>query len=334
MPIRTGIIGTGFGATVHAPVLKAHLAYDLVSISSMRPGRAKQAATAHCIPQAYDDWRQMLNENDLDLIVIATKPGFHCEMLEHALVTSHHVLCEKPPALCVSEVKRMSESAREASMVASVNFEWRYLPERRAVDRILDEGPLGDVLHVNWSEIWPLWPHIRDSEASWDWFQEEGGGMLGAIGSHIIDALCHWFGPFATVQGHTVNHVPKRKSGQDWVHTTAEDSFTFMGQFMNGATCCVSCTVSAVGRPPLVEIVGTKGTVRIEGHDLMLATTPSKRFEPVELEPLMDASTFPKEIQGYVHAQWNLYDDLARAIVGADGSNLPTMEDALRVQGE
>lgn len=332
MPIRTGIIGTGFGATVHAPVLKAHPAYHLVAITSMRPGRAQQAATTHGIPQAYDDWRQMLLDTGLDLVVIATNPGLHVEMVEYALATSHHVLCEKPPALSTMEAAKMTEAARKSGMIAAMNFEWRYLPERQVVGRILNERKLGDILHVNWSEVWPLWPQIRETEASWDWFAEQGGGMLGAVGSHVIDALCHWFGSLRNIQGHTVNHVPRRKSGQEWVYTTAEDSFSFIGRFEDGPTCSVSCTVAAVGRPPLVEIVGTKGTMRIEGHELKLATVPSKQLEPVELQPLMDASAFPKEIQGYVHAQWKLYDDLAKSIAGVDCPDLPTMEDAVRAQ--
>lgn len=98
MSIRAGVIGTGFGAMVHAPVLKVHPAYEFVAIASIRPGRAEQAATAHGISKAYDDWLQMLHENNLDLIVIATKPCLHVEMVERALATSHHVLCEKPLA--------------------------------------------------------------------------------------------------------------------------------------------------------------------------------------------------------------------------------------------
>ena len=332
MTIRTGIIGTGFGATVHAPILKKHPAYDLVSIASMRPGRAAQAAADLDIPQAYDDWQQMLADNCLDLVVIATKPSLHAEMTELALRSSHHVLCEKPPAVCVAEVELMAKTAHESGKVAAINFEWRYLAERQTVKRILDERRLGNILHVNWSEAWSLWPRIQESEPSWDWQAEEGGGMLGAVGSHIIDALCYWFGPFAAIQGQTINHVPKRKRGTEWVSTTAEDSFSFMGKFESGTTCTVSCTVAAVGRPPQVEIFGSEATLRISGHELAMATVHAKEFQPIQLEPLMDASAFPKEIQGYVHAQWRLYDDLALSVAGQHCPHLPTMDDAVQVQ--
>lgn len=332
MSIRIGIIGTGFGATIHAPILKQHPAYDLMAIAGMRPGRAEQAASAQDIPKAYDDWRQMLSDGDLDLIVIATKPGLHAEMVEHALATSHHVLCEKPPALNVTEAEKMTKATHESGKVVAMNFEWRYLLERQAVGRILNEHQLGDIVHVNWSEVWSLWPQIRDSEASWDWSAEEGGGMLGAIGSHIIDALCHWFGSFSHIQGQAVNHVPRRKNGQEWMKTTAEDSFSFVGRLEFETAFAVNCTVAAAGRPPQVEIVGTEGTLRIEGQELTVATVSSKEFQPVELESLMDTSAFPKEVQGYVHSQWRLYDDLARAVGGEHCPDLPTMDDALRVQ--
>lgn len=332
MPIRVGIIGTGFGASVHAPVLKEHPAYDLVAIASMRPGKAGLTAANLGIEKAYNDWRQMVLEDELDLVVIATKPGLHAEMVELALTTSHHVLCEKPPALSVSETETMAKIAHVSGKIAAMNFEWRYLPERLAVRSILDTGTIGEIFHVNWSEVWPLWPQLQDSEASWEWLAEEGGGMLGAIGSHIIDTLCHWFGPFTTIQGQTINHVPKRRQGEDWVTTTAEDSFSFIGRFERGTTCSVSCTVAAVGRRPEVEIVGTKGTMKIEGHDLTLATLESHALQPVQVQSPMDASAFPKEIQGYIHAQWRLYDDLALSIADQHRPNLPTLEDAVLVQ--
>lgn len=225
MAIRVGIIGTGFGAGVHVPILKKHPAYDVVSIASMRQVRAAKVATDLEICNFRDDWREMLRADSLDLDVITTKPTHHAEMSHVALKTSHNVLCEKPPALGVAEVEFMAKTAQESGNIAAMNFQWRYLPERQAVERILDEHRVGDIIHVNWSAAWPLWSYIQHSGASWDWQTEEGGGMLGALGSHIIDALYQWFGPFASIQGQTINHVPKRKSGTEWVSTTAEDSF-------------------------------------------------------------------------------------------------------------
>ncbi|QQE79126.1 Gfo/Idh/MocA family protein [Alicyclobacillus sp. SO9] len=332
MSIRIGIVGTGFGAQVHAPILQRHPDFDLVAIASQRPERASQAASMLHIPDAFDDWRQMLAEASIECVVFATRPSDHKVMTLSALSAGLHVLCEKPPALNLSEAETMEQAAKLTDRVASMNFEWRYLPERLAVKRILKEEQLGRILHVNWSEVWQLWGRIQEFNAGWDSQKEQGGGMLGAIGSHIIDALCHWFGEAASVTGITMNHVPLRKSGTDWVPTTADDSFSFICIFRNEVTCAVNCTIASVGRPPYIEIVGEQGTLRIQGHQIQIATTTSPDFGPVFLEKTMDASEFPAEIQGYVHAQWHLYTDLAKSIAGESSAHLPSLEDAVRVQ--
>jgi predicted dehydrogenase len=135
MTIRVGIIGAGYGAQVHAPILQRHPDYEVLAISSLRPGRADTVATSLGIPNACYDWHSMLNDIPLD--------------------------------------------------------------ERQAVKKALEDHTIGDIFHVNWTEAWPLWPRIRDDQNSWQWQVEKCGGMLGAVGSHMIDALQHWFGPFS-----------------------------------------------------------------------------------------------------------------------------------------
>jgi predicted dehydrogenase len=324
LSIRVGIVGTGFGAAVHAPILKRHPAYDLLAVSSNRPGRASEVASIYRIPYAYADWNQMLEQAPIDLVIFATRPADHKLMTLTALSSGLHVLCEKPPALNLSEARAMEQASKSSDRIAAMNFEWRYLPERKAVKRLLNEGVLGNILHVSWSEAWQIWGRIQEFEPGWDLATEQGGGMLGAIGSHIIDALCHWFGEVSTVKGITMNHVPTRK--------TADDSFSFVAIFENEITCSVSCTVSSVGCPPLIEIFGTGGTLRISGHQLLIATTRSADFVPVTVEETMDVSDFPQEIQGYVHAQWQLYGDLAKSIASESVDSLPSLTDAVRVQ--
>lgn len=324
LSIRVGIVGTGFGAKVHAPILTRHPAYDLLAIASQRPGRASEVASTFQVAHAYDDWKQMLEQAPIDLVVFATRPADHKLMTLSALSSKLHVLCEKPPALNLVEARAMLQASKSSDRVTAMNFEWRYLPERKAVKRILNEGVLGKVLHVNWSEAWQIWGRIQEFKPGWDSEAEQGGGMLGAIGSHIIDALCHWLGEVSTVRGTTMNHVSTRK--------TADDGFSFVAIFDNKITCSVSCTVASVGYPPRIEIFGTDGTLRISGHQLRLATTSSADFVPVSVDQTMDVSDFPKEIQGYVHAQWHLYGDLAKSIAGETVDSLPSLKDAVHVQ--
>lgn len=94
----------------------------------------------------------------------------------------------------------------------------------------------------------------------------------------------------------------------------------------------MSCAIAAVGRPLQVEIFGSQGTLRLNGHDLAMATSDSKEFRAMNVISPMDVSEFPKDIQPYVHAQWALYNDLTQAIGGDTSHSLPTLDDAVRVK--
>ncbi|WP_052703064.1 Gfo/Idh/MocA family protein [Paenibacillus beijingensis] len=332
MAIQAGIIGTGFGAQVHAPILQQHPAYNVTAISAIRPGRAANEAANHGIPNAFNDWRRMISDLPLDLIVVASSPDFHMEMTIFALEAGCHVVCEKPPALNAAEVRAMKEIAKRHNRKVFMNFEWRYLPQRQAIKRILEHNELGDIFHVNWSEAWPLWPKIKEDDNGWQWRAENGGGMLGAVGSHMIDALQFWFGPFLTVQGFTSRHVHERRGRNGMEPSTADDSFFVHGAFERGGTYALQFIMASAGRAPRIEIFGTKGSLILEGEKLTMAGAASDQYIPVHVDQPMDASSFPAAIKGYVHAQWMFYHDLAEVVAGGFKPALATLSDAEKVQ--
>lgn len=333
MGIRVGVIGTGFGAKVHVPVLQQHPDYELEAICSLRKGRAAMAATELGVPHGYDDWRKMLDELALDMVVIASEPALHKEITAEALNRNCHVLCEKPPALGEAEALLMQEVAVRSGKVSSMNFEWRYLPERKKIKEFIDNGSLGEIFHVNWSTVGPMWPSLRDREDSWLWHESRGGGLLGAVGSHMIDALQYWLGSLTEIRGMVTNHVPSRRRGSEMVATTADDSFLFHGRFTTGATCSVQFSIGAVGRDEVIEVIGSRGTAQIRGKRVQVATTnDALDFRDVELPSLRDVSAFDGSIQGYIHPQWELYSEFAQVVRGGSSETLPTMEDVVRVQ--
>jgi predicted dehydrogenase len=329
---QVGIIGTGFGARVHAPLLQAHPQFKVIAIASVHRNNGVRVAEELSIPRGYDDWRDMLQNEALDLVVVASNPAHHMEMTLAALSSGRHVLCEKPPALEYSQARAMLEAARRSGKVAAMNFEWRFLPERQAIKELVQSGAIGELLHVHWRESWPLWPDLRDRENSWLWQTASGGGLLGAIGSHMIDSLHYWFGALKWVQGHTEAHVFARKRGEQWEASDADDSFYFHGEFASGGTCTVQFVLAAAGLPALLEIYGTEATLVFDGQDLRIRRQKNGPFESIELPQKMDASGFAEAIRGYVHPQWKLYDALAATLSGQAVPDLPTFADSVYVQ--
>ncbi|MCM3039811.1 Gfo/Idh/MocA family oxidoreductase [Paenibacillus motobuensis] len=330
---RTGIVGTGFGADVHAPILLAHPCYELVALSSIRTNRAQIISNKLNIMYAFDDWKRMINEANLDLVIIAANPTLHMEITLYAINSGVNVLCEKPPALNYHQVSEMQNVASKQNRIVAMNFEWRYLPERQAIKKLLDNNEIGELFHVDWSEAWPLWPNIKDEPFSWQWELDKGGGMLGAVGSHMIDALYHWFGPFSeNIQGFTKNHVNMRKHELGYKPTDGDDSFFISGEFKHGGTFNLQFIAASIARKPRIEIFGSKGTLILKGRELRIATHKNKDYSLVDLEESIDSSSFPSNIRAYVHSQWMLYNDLSATLYGQVKGNLPNLNDAAIVQ--
>src|ERR1700687_5679691 len=95
-PLRVGVIGTGFGSTVHIPAFKASDDFEVVAVVSRRRENAERVAREAAIGWCSDDYRAMLSEVDLDVVSIATPGGLHHEVVLAAAAAGRHILCEKP----------------------------------------------------------------------------------------------------------------------------------------------------------------------------------------------------------------------------------------------
>src|SRR5260370_25992528 len=122
---RVGIIGRGWGERSQAP--------------NFRDAGLEIAAIV-----GRDNWRELLERNDIDLISIAMPPARHVEMAVAALEHGKHVLCEKPTARNAGEAEKLVQAARKLpNQIASIDHELRFLPSFIAArQRIAAIGPL------------------------------------------------------------------------------------------------------------------------------------------------------------------------------------------------
>src|SRR6266481_5203217 len=131
-PIRVLVIGTGFGALVHAPGFTRHPAFTLAGVASGTLENAKRVASEFSVPYATDDWKRMLEEVDADLVSIATPVDQHYPMARAAL-------------------------AAAKGRVNVVNHEFRHYPARETLTRKIREGALGRVEHITIRDRIPGW---------------------------------------------------------------------------------------------------------------------------------------------------------------------------------
>jgi predicted dehydrogenase len=275
--MKVGIIGASFAKAAYLPAFRHVEGAEVVAIASARRSSAEAAAAAFGVPHAYDDWRRMLDEHRPDLVCIATPTVTHAEMTLAALDAGAHVLCEKPTAMDAGEARAMLDRAVALGRVHMIDHELRFNPNRRTVKALIESGAIGTVRHVNISNVVAAWGDPA-SRAKGDWWSlaGQGGGRLGANGSHQVDLIRWWLGEVASVDGLLRTVVPDRldkTSGEPW-RADADDLAQFTLQMRAGPL--VQVFISAVARHALdntTQIFGSEGTILLHntGEKLLVA---------------------------------------------------------------
>src|SRR3712207_6113047 len=137
--IRVGIIGSGFGQSAMIPGFRLTPGAEVVALTSGRRERAEAAAREHNIPHAFDDYREMLDKVELDLVAVVTPVYLHYPMTMDALDRGIHVLCEKPMAMDLAQAKAMYAKAQDQGVVHMIDHELRFNPTRRRLQELLAE---------------------------------------------------------------------------------------------------------------------------------------------------------------------------------------------------
>jgi predicted dehydrogenase len=335
--IKVGIIGTGFGAKVHAPIMQSHTGFEVVAISSVHRGNLDEVKRETGINAVYDNWKDMLQNETLDLVAIASAPYLHFDMVMEALKQNIHILCEKPMAFDASQSKEMIAVKDESGLFGLINFEFRFLPARLKVKEILSSGSLGEILHVRYKCNYNSYVSLTNNSRGWLGQEEFGGGMLGAIGSHMFDSLLWWTGDnVKEVVGQLPIHVPEvTKDGLTEVRT-AEDSFQIMGTFEQGASFSVELMSASrhSDKQWKLEVYGTNGTLIMTDDKTVEVAIGEKVLSPVELAPVLEEpSDLSARALSYYQAFYPMLDNVYSTLSNNKTSeNIPTFENGHSVQ--
>jgi predicted dehydrogenase len=246
--VRVGVIGTGFGARVIAPVFDATEGCEVVDVVSARDG----AAVAE------------LCRRDLDLVSVHSPPFLHAEHVRAAVDAGHHVLCDKPFGVHAGEAAEMVELADAGEVVHAVNFEFRHQPARRHAYDLVRNGAIGRVQHVQWTYTGAVFRRpLR--EYGWLFDRSRGGGWVGAWGSHAVDSLRWLVGEVRGAGARCRITVPERPDRDGRSHPVdAEDAFTAWLDLESGASAVLDSSSSAAASVAhRIVIAGSDGVIEI-----------------------------------------------------------------------
>ncbi len=186
--VKVGIIGSGFEADIHAAAFQIMPGEaEVVGVASPTPGHAEKLAQQYNIPRFFTDYREMLKEDDIEMVTIAAPNYLHCRMTLDIANAGKHVVCEKPLCMTLEEADLMIETCRKQGVLLMYAEELFFTPKYVKAKEMATQGAFGKVYMVKQVEK-HFGPH-----APWFWdVKKSGGGALMDLGCHGI-AFCHWF---------------------------------------------------------------------------------------------------------------------------------------------
>ena len=245
------------------------------------PEIAKEAKERFGFQKCCIDWKEIVNDPEIDVVSICTPNNAHVAVAIAALEAGKHVICEKPIASTLEDAKAMAEAAEKAAKkgIVSMNaYQYRRVPAIDLAKKLIDEGSIGDILNIRCTYL-QSWSADPDSPLSWR-FQKKiaGAGALGDIASHVIDIAQYLAGDIDEVVSLMRTYIkerPVQEGGVDLLGTVklgadaprkavdVDDEDSFLVKFKSGAVGSIEATRNAWGRNNFitVELHGTKGSI-------------------------------------------------------------------------
>jgi len=285
--LRVGFIGAGWADRVQIPVFRLGGLMPQ-AIAASAPANAARVAARHAIPNVHDDWRALVENPAVDIVSICTPPALHAEIAVAALQAGKHVICEKPTARTVAEAETMLAAAQAApNQLAIIDHELRFHPQRLHLRQLIKEGYVGTVLHVTLDR---LGGDRLDATRPWSWWSdaEQGGGMLGAVGSHLID-LARWLiGRIESLSAQLqIGHLYRPDPATGGMRpVTADDHALLQVRFGNGAQGVITASgLTPGGYGMQILVVGAQGALRLDNRDHLWGMR-GKAYPDGEWEPI------------------------------------------------
>jgi predicted dehydrogenase len=253
MPVRIGLIGSGFVSNFYMLGLRDVANWEVPVVASTNPERAQAFASKWSIPEATNDVSGVIGRQDIDLVVLGVPNYVHRELALECCRAGKHVVCTKPLARNAAEAKVMLDAVKAAGVLHGYAETEVFSPAVIKARQYIEQGGIGDVLTVRSREA-----HAGPHEA-WFWDKElSGGGAMLDMGCHTIEAARYFVGkenPVVEViaWGDTLFHRDK---------TTAEDNAVLLMRFEGGQLGQSELSWIARGGLDLRnEVYGTEGTI-------------------------------------------------------------------------
>jgi predicted dehydrogenase len=361
--VKVGVIGTGFIGPAHIEAARRTFLAEVIALADINEEVARCKAGQYAVPRCYGDYRELLRDEEVEIVHICTPNYLHYQMSRDALLAGKHVICEKPLAMNRKEAEELLELAEKKNLLHAVHFNIRYYPLAREAKEMVRDGRVGTVfaVHGSYLQDWLFY----DTDYNWRLEPELSGESraIADIGSHWLDLMEYItgqrvrevFADFATF--HTTRKKPlkpvetyagKILQPEDYqsipIHT--EDHASVLLHFANGAHGVLTVNQVAAGRKNRLyyEIDGSRCALSWDSerpNELWIGRR-DKANEILMKDPsLLSASTrnivsFPGgHNEGFPDTSKQFFREVYRLLLDGQNKssgerNFPTFADGLR----
>lgn len=359
MEIGVGIFGYGFMGKTHTyGLVNLPLFYNCpfkvkhISICNPSPGKREKAAATGCYRRVTQDYRELIDDPEIDAVCVASPNGAHLEQLKAAIQANKHIYCDKPVVANVTEAGELETELRNAAYSGKhqMVLQYRFFPAVMRARQLVEAGFLGRIAHyraayLHSSNIDPNRPLQWKSDP-----RRGGGGVFFDMGVHAIDLMSHLVGEVEAVNAESTTFHGERPSAEtgEPVKVETDDATLALVRHANGAVGTVEASKIATGSCDELkfEIHAEHGAIRfnlmdpnwLEVYDMRDAAGPlggNRGFKKIEcLQQYGPPATgFPSPkapigwLRAHMHCMFNFLECIAQ-----DRGPVPSLHDGIYLQ--
>jgi predicted dehydrogenase len=270
-PLRVGLIGPGGIGRVHLFCYNS-LSYfyspapkvEVVGIASSSAQSCRRAQELCHAPYSTQDYLQLIERANLDLIDCCTPNYTHYQIIRAALLAGKHVYAEKPLAMNMEEAGELVSLAHTRGLRGQLAFQYRFVPAVLRAKELIEEGAIGDAIHfraqyLHSGYLDPLRPISWRLER-----RKSGGGALFDLGSHLIDLMRFLLGDYQAVFASLPTYIDQRPTPEGGLgKVDVDDLAQLLVKMASGSQGIIEASRLATGSEDELrfEIHGTDGAL-------------------------------------------------------------------------
>lgn len=256
--LNYAVVGLGVG-TAHCRGAAGAQGARLYAVCDLVDERLQKIHEEFPDAKLFSDYDEMLADKEIDIVSVCVPSGMHADLAIKALRAGKHVLVEKPMDITVDRILEIEKVRLETGLKVGGVFQNRRNAIMAPMKQAIDEGRLGKIFsglfRVCWFRGEDYFRANGHWRGTWAW---DGGGSLMNQGVHTVDLMQWLLGDVASIKAETAILDHKEIETEDFVFATVK--------FKSGAIVLLTSTTCAYpGISTDIQVIGTKGTIFVEG---------------------------------------------------------------------